>query len=58
MPLDKPRIWKMVNGTLVISDVRDEDDGEYLCTANNAVSDKRISRRVRLIVHGMKCFVP
>ena len=56
--VDKPRFRKMVNGTLVISSVSDEDDGEYLCRAYNAVSDRRISRRVRLIVHGMKCLLP
>lgn len=55
--MDKPRFRKMLNGTLVISNVSDADDGTYLCTAYNGVSDSRISRQVRLIVHGMKHLV-
>ena len=51
--MDKPRFRKMLNGTLVISNVTDKDDGTYSCAAYNAVIEKRISLQVRLIVHGM-----
>ena len=52
--MGKPRFRKMLNGTLVISNASDEDDGKYLCTAYNGVSDTRVSKPVQLTVHGMK----
>ena len=54
MSIGKPRFEKMVNGTLVIRNASEEDDGKYLCTASNGVSDNGVSRQVQLTVHGMK----
>lgn len=55
--LEKPRFEKLVNGTLVIRNASDEDDGTYLCTAANGVSDVVVNRQVQLKVHGMKLLV-
>ena len=52
--MENPRFRKMLNGTLVIRDVRGDDDGTYSCAAYNAVFDDRPSSQVRLIVHGIK----
>lgn len=49
--IGKPRFEKMVNGTLVIRNASEEDDGKYLCTASNGVSDNGVSRQVQLTVH-------
>ena len=50
--IDHPRFQKLLNGTLVIRNVSEEDDGKYLCTAYNTVSEQE-SRHVMLTVHGM-----
>lgn len=55
--LEKSRFEKLVNGTLVIRNASDEDDGTYLCTAANGVSDVVVNRQVQLKVHGMKLLV-
>lgn len=55
--LEKPRFEKLVNGTLVIRNASDEDDGTYLCAGSNGVSDAVASKRVQLTVHGMKYLV-
>lgn len=52
--MENPRFRKMLNGTLVIRDVRGDDDGTFSCAAYNAVFDDRPSSQVRLIVHGIK----
>lgn len=49
--MENPRFRKMLNGTLVIRDVRGDDDGTYSCAAYNAVFDDKPSSQVRLIVH-------
>lgn len=49
--MDQPRFEKMIDGTLVIRNTSDEDRGTYLCTAQNGVSDKSVSRQVQLTVH-------
>ena len=57
VPLEKPRFEKLVNGTLVIRNASDEDDGTYLCTGANGVSDVVVNRQIQLKVHGMKLLV-
>lgn len=44
-------IQTLVNGSLVIRDVEQEDDGRYMCEASNGVGSP-LSTVVKLTVHG------
>ena len=48
------RFKKLLNGTLIISNITEEDEGQYVCTAKNGVEAGEVSKNVIVTVHGMK----
>lgn len=49
--ISNSHIHTLENGSLTIREVSEEDEGEYMCQANNGVGSG-LSKVVRLNVHG------
>mgnify|MGYP002715457790 CR=1 FL=1 len=54
--ISNSHIHTLENGSLTIREVSEEDEGEYMCQANNGVGSG-LSKVVRLNVHGKFCSV-
>ena len=49
-----PRFNTLLDGTLIINNITENDEGQYVCTANNGVVGGAVSRHVVVTVHGRK----